>query len=475
MISFVAFLFALRTVFADPLRFIQLRHKDSNNYVTVYSNPDSVRVDSVPYTHASSFEVHTVPENENQWQLRAVKNNMYLTAENGGNSICSADRYDASGWETFNITYTEDDFVLLQSFNGQYLKVGDDLTLMATGFSASDGARFQTIEVPQQRAVNLGSWLIPEKWMFSEDSELWKGSNATDMFTLCSNLGDDADSRLKKHRDTWITENDFNTMKKNGVNHIRIPVGYWDFVESPPYVFGGMKYIDLAVQWASMYGMTVLIDLHGAPGSQNGQDHSGHAGDITWAEPKNVAQTVNILGMIAERYSNIDNVWGIELLNEPHYSLTHEQLTRFYRSAYEEIRRYSSTTHVVINSLYGPHEWTADVFPEPEYRNTVLDLHLYTVWTGAASIEDIITICDDWGDQIRALSQYYPVIIGEMSLASSLQGYTSDERQQQANHMMTSFQNNALGYIFWSDKLEYESCDWSLVDGYSYVEPYYMV
>ena len=199
MNSIIISLYLLHIVYADPLRFIQLRSKNSDNYVTVYNSPDSVKVDSVPYAHASSFEVHSP-----QWQLRAVKNNMYLTAEDGGNSSCYANRDYASGWETFNVTYTEDNVVLLQSFNGQYLNIGDDFMLMATGSSDSDGESFHIVEVPQQRAVNLGSWLIPEKWMFSEDSELWMDSNATDLYTLCSNLGDEADNRLKKHRDTWI-------------------------------------------------------------------------------------------------------------------------------------------------------------------------------------------------------------------------------------------------------------------------------
>ncbi len=45
--------------------------------------------------------------------------------------------------------------------------------------------------------------------------------------------------------------------------------------------------------------MTVLIDLHGAPGSQNGNDHSGREGAIDWPDPANVALTVTILEDIA--------------------------------------------------------------------------------------------------------------------------------------------------------------------------------
>lgn len=39
-----------------------------------------------------------------------------------------------------------------------------------------------------------------------------------------------------------------------------------------------------AVQWARSLDLTVLIDLHGAPGSQNGYDHSGRIGPVGFAD-----------------------------------------------------------------------------------------------------------------------------------------------------------------------------------------------
>ena len=62
---------------------------------------------------------------------------------------------------------------------------------------------------------------------------------------------------------------------------------------------------------------------------------------------------------MSARWANVPGVWGFELMNEPHYSRSHELLTEFYRDAYDAIRKSSPDTHVVINSLYGPHDWTA--------------------------------------------------------------------------------------------------------------------
>ncbi len=184
---------------------------------------------------------------------------------------------------------------------------------------------------------------------------------------------------------------------------------------------------------------------------------------------------MEVLGLMSSRWGGLANVWGIEMMNEPHYSISQDLLTQFYRDSYDAIRKHSTSVHVVMNSLYGPHDWTATVLPEPQYRNVVLDLHLYTVWSGITDIDSIVAETTRWGDEIRSLTPYYPIIIGEMSLGSSLSTYSSADRQREADSEMTSFQENALGFVFWSEKLQYVSEDWALVDAFPYVKDYYLV
>ena len=81
----------------------------------------------------------------------------------------------------------------------------------------------------QVRGVNLGSWLILEKWM---TPSVFAGApdSVNDEYQLCRHLGPaEAERRLKAHWDSWITEADFVQMKNAGVNHVRIPIGYWAF------------------------------------------------------------------------------------------------------------------------------------------------------------------------------------------------------------------------------------------------------
>ena len=56
------------------------------------------------------------------------------------------------------------------------------------------------------------------------------------------------------------------------LNHVRLPVGYWayDVQSYEPYIQGAAQYVDNAIDWAGQFGLKVILDLHGAPGSQNG-------------------------------------------------------------------------------------------------------------------------------------------------------------------------------------------------------------
>lgn len=85
-----------------------------------------------------------------------------------------------------------------------------------------------------------------------------------------------AEERAQYYLDNWITEADFKEIAYLGYNSVRLPIGYWNVIQddnnlfAPQNVSVSLKYIDNAFSWAEKYGLTVLIDLHGAPGSQNG-------------------------------------------------------------------------------------------------------------------------------------------------------------------------------------------------------------
>jgi len=120
------------------------------------------------------------------------------------------------------------------------------------------------------RGVNLGSWLVLEKWITPSIFDGTPGS-VNDEHSLCEYLGyEEAERRLRAHRDSWVTEQDIVNLKNAGINTLRIPIGYWawDIAEGEPWVHGSWEYVVKACEWARTHGLQVMIDLHGAPGSQ---------------------------------------------------------------------------------------------------------------------------------------------------------------------------------------------------------------
>lgn len=51
---------------------------------------------------------------------------------------------------------------------------------------------------------------------------------------------------------------------------MRLPIGYWayDVSGGEPYVQGQLPFLAKAITWAGNQGLKIVLDLHGAPGSQ---------------------------------------------------------------------------------------------------------------------------------------------------------------------------------------------------------------
>jgi len=144
-----------------------------------------------------------------------------------------------------------------------------------------------------------------------------------DEYTLGEKLGRDAALKvLSQHWNSFATWQDFKKIADSGFNIVRIPIGYWAYdTFDSPYVKGAAPFMDAAIDWARGLGLKVIIDLHGAPGSQNGFDNSGQRVDSPgWQSGNTVNQTLQVLKTISNKYAQAsyqDVVVGIQLLNEP--------------------------------------------------------------------------------------------------------------------------------------------------------------
>lgn len=127
--------------------------------------------------------------------------------------------------------------------------------------------------------------------------------------------------------------------------------------DNDPYIQGAAPYMDKAIAWARQTQLKVWIDLHGAPGSQNGFDNSGHLTKTpTWTQGDTTKQTLSVIEQIANKYgkeSYQDVVMAIELLNEPlpdKLSGT-DAVVQFSKDGYGKVRDVSDVLVVVHDAF----------------------------------------------------------------------------------------------------------------------------
>lgn len=335
------------------------------------------------------------------------------------------------------------------------------------------------------KGVNLGNWLVLEKWM---SQELFYGLDAEDESTFYEVLShEEAANRLYMHRNYYIQERDFQHIHAMGLNLVRIPVPHFIFGDYEPGI-GCIEYLDKAFDWAEKYDLKILIDLHTAPDSQNGFDNGGLTGVIKWhLKPENITFELSVLERLAERYAGRKALYGIELLNEPASEeilkkLKHRYLPRhpeqavgsqavptevlkdFYKKGYEVIRKYcSSEIAVVIHDGFRLEEWE-NFMPKEEYPGLVIDTHMYLFMIELEMGEKKLDLYEEnikkqFGERLKRAQKFHPVIVGEWCIANKSEGLKELPEPEQAEvyRIIAKWQMEAWqecdGWIFWSYKL----------------------
>ena len=239
------------------------------------------------------------------------------------------------------------------------------------------------------RGVNLGGWLVLEKWI---TPSLFAGLKAVDETSYCVELGEaEATRRLHHHWNTFITRDDFVWLERAGINAVRLPLGHWlfgkDYPEHRsykglryPFVVGGLDIVDQVFQWAEEFGLRVVLDLHAAPGCQNGFDNGGIMGVCEWHTNEDfINHSLDVLERLAQRYAEHPALHGIEVLNEPRWDIPTDLLKRYNSDAYQRIRRHCPPERVTVVFHDGFRNFReyAGFLQEPQFRNVAIDIHRY--------------------------------------------------------------------------------------------------
>lgn len=354
------------------------------------------------------------------------------------------------------------------------------------------------------RGVNLGNWLSLEKWMEPELFSGFEGEDETDLFTKLPR--EEAMARVRKHYETFITEEDFAFMARAGVNLVRIPIPYYIYGEEGRPA--SIDCLDRAFDWAEKDGMKVLIDLHSVRGGQNGFDNSGACGLCTWHKhPEYVEETLTLLEKIARRYAARKGLFGIGPINEPANGnimalntflfrdkypervaqsepVPDSFLEQFYLDVYRRIKPLlPEDAVIVLSDQFDLSRW-ANFMPVDEYPGVWLDAHKYLTFSegmfaydglpsgyayrakadqiqGGLILQNYLRLIKDvFAQEVLTAQKYHPVLVGEWCLVQNMEDIKKARNPEEIKNLYRQLADahleiweQAEGGCYWSYKV----------------------
>ena len=297
------------------------------------------------------------------------------------------------------------------------------------------------------RGTNIGNLFVQESWMSSTD--------ARDQKTINENLEnrfgrDKKNALIEQYENSYFTSEDILKLKELGMSVIRVPFTYMNFYEKNDQSQWKLKpnaftRLDWIIEQCSEQGIYTILDLHGAFGSQNGQDHSGEVidkvEDVTFYKDSDLKYlTLELWKEVAIRYRKNPAVAGYDILNEPgeKAGTTKEYHWDYYNQIYKIIRAVDPD-HIIIMEAC----WTALDLPQPSkygWQNVVYEFHHY-VWNGEKSVTMQKLLANLLVASLKIFK--VPIYIGE---------FTFFELPEAWSYVLNLFNVNGYHYTSWSYK-----------------------
>lgn len=273
------------------------------------------------------------------------------------------------------------------------------------------------------RGVNLGGWQVHESWM---SPLVGAPDDYTMRRTLSQRFGDAGrDALINAYQDSFLQEKDFRILSNLGMSAVRLPIYYLNHMnEDGTWKRDASGRIDFRrIEWvvamAKKYRMYVILDLHGAPGSQNGADHSGRIGGsgALWNDSTYQAQTLSFWRELATRFRNESTVAGYDVLNEPslnYPSPATRPVLDMYDRIYRELRA-ADPNHIVI--MEGIWDWTAITRPSDYgWTNVIYEFHYYN-WNNESNYQSQVDFVESKVNQEKQYASYnVPHYVGEFMM-----------------------------------------------------------
>ena len=296
----------------------------------------------------------------------------------------------------------------------------------------------------QLRGINAGQLLLQEGWMSPFALEPLKNADGSFVTDKNGNLqypefseeqfraglaanenlkGYDPGELREYYYDCFFSEADFDAVKAMGFNTLRLPF-YWQNILNEDLTVKeeteAFAFLDRFIAQAAERELYIILDLHGAPGSQNGYEHSGveKREALLWKTPEYMDATVALWDAVSRHYSETRPDLGAwiatyDLLNEPtdrYKGTTGKTVWDFFDRVYDAIRA-NGDAHVI--TMAGC--WDYASLPDPGkygWENVQYEYHWYN-WMNSWLPYDLFYAYQDLSNIGRDYE--VPVLIGEFT------------------------------------------------------------
>ena len=281
------------------------------------------------------------------------------------------------------------------------------ITAVGRGLYDENGDRFEI------KGINFGNLFIAEGWMtvnsigaaYNDDGsfvsvnkegvvEEYEEIYQEEMDAILAERvakGDFTQEQLDELLDAFFyaycTEADFKLISDTGLNTIRLPMYYRNFMEGSDEALtmrdDAFEKLDYFLELAKKYDLRVIIDMHGVVGGQSGYEHCGTRDIDFWDTEIYIQQMCDLWRNIASHYVNdrpdlASTIVAYDLVNEPVKrtelatgKLQWDVMDRMY-DAIREVDKH----HVI--SIEGV--WYPNSLPDPEkygWENVLYQYHFY--------------------------------------------------------------------------------------------------
>ena len=296
----------------------------------------------------------------------------------------------------------------------------------------------------QLKGINAGQVLLQEGWMSPFALEPLKNEDGSFVTDGDGNLqypefseeqfrsglaanpnlqGYDTEELLNHYYSCAFSEEDFARAKELGFNTIRLPF-YWRNILNEDLSLkdeeDAFRYLDWFISQAAEQGLYVVLDLHGAPGSQSGYEHSGAAERVAglWKSQENMDATVELWRFVSQHYGKTKPDLGAwiatyDIMNEPtirYKGTTTRECWDLFDRIYDAIRDQRDAHVITMEGC-----WDFAALPDPDkygWENVQYEYHWYN-WSSSWLPYDLFYAYQDLSNMGRDYD--VPVLIGEFT------------------------------------------------------------